>query len=229
MPWREELTLGLRALLGLVLPLDCPECQRPSGTRRPPWCDDCAPRRETRIVHPRPRPGRMPLTVASGEYAGPLRAAVIAYKDGRRELARDFVETLVGLCRDQGWTESCVLVPIPSSRTAVRRRGFDHLQPLVAGIVRELPGLVRLEMIARPPHQRDEQRSALQRRVRLYSLTPAAADGDLTSLPVVLVDDVATSGWTLASAAAALEDSGYEVLGAVVVAAAVLRKAHPNG
>lgn len=222
----DELALGWRALLGLVLPVDCPGCEQDSDWQREPWCTACAPEYDLRTVEPTPRPAELPVTYCCGEYDGALREALLAYKDGRRrDLGRDFAIFLSMAANDAGW-KGCTLVPIPSSRRAIRMRGFEHTLDLARRCARQLEGADVAQLLARPrPGEDQGGRRARQRARRTHSLRPSVARRAEYTGPIVLIDDIATTGWTLASARRALENGGYEVRGALVLAAPVLRAA----
>lgn len=72
------------ALLDLLVPSECAGCHRPGQA----WCSDCA-----RLLGP-PfpiRPDGLPPVYALSHYAGPVRTALLAYKErGHRELAEPF-------------------------------------------------------------------------------------------------------------------------------------------
>lgn len=217
--------LVARAVLGLVLPSDCPMCEASSDLRRMPWCAHCAPVLDAQEVRPRPRPAGLPATWAAGDYEGALREGVLLFKDGtRRDLARDLADLLAGVLAAAGWRTGITLVPIPSARAAVRARGFDHTMELVRRVAARLPGADRLALLARPRHVGADQRTAVQRADRTFALKVAAGRTRLSDRPLVLVDDVATTGWTLAAATHALRAGGYDVAGAAVLAATLLRR-----
>jgi len=116
------------------------------------------------------------------------------------------------------------VVPVPSARSSVRRRGADLTALLARETARGLreAGLeVTLDRALAAAGQRSRGRSSSARwdaaRVRLR-LQPRARC-------VVLVDDVMTTGATLARASACLEDAGTAVIGALVLAATPRRGA----
>ncbi|MCO7219965.1 ComF family protein, partial [Klenkia sp. PcliD-1-E] len=75
----------LDPLVDLVLPRVCAGCGRPGHL----LCPRCAVLlTRPRLAAPRRHPDGFPPTVAAGAYAGPVRPAVVAFKErGRAELA----------------------------------------------------------------------------------------------------------------------------------------------
>src|SRR5262249_9024812 len=120
--------LGLvwTALTELVLPRRCAGCGRPGEL----LCAGCRP-----SGPPLRLPGFDVLVLAAGRYEHRLRSAVLAYKErGRRELARPLAQllALAPLLSLRGPRAGpVVLVPVPSARAAVRKRGGDHVLRLV--------------------------------------------------------------------------------------------------
>ena len=119
-------------------------------------------------------------------------------------------------------SEPPILVPIPSSRAAARQRGGDHLMRLAAEVAPQ-HGLQVLPALRLAGRGRDSaglpaaQRAAnLAHRMRAV---PAAA-----GRPVLIVDDIVTTGATVAEAARALQAAGWQVCGAAVIAATRLRR-----
>lgn len=208
-------------LLDLVLPARCVSCGR-GGLL---WCLACRPASDPEPVG---LPAAPPI-VAAGEYGGALRSALLAYKErGHRALAAPLAGYLsdavdVG-CRDLGGPAGGpLLVPVPSSRSAARQRGGDHLLRLVAEVAPQ-NGLQVLPALRLPGRGRDSAGlSAAQRSVNLahrMRAIPAASER-----PVLLVDDIVTTGATLVEASRALQAAGWQVCGAAVIAATRLRRA----
>jgi predicted amidophosphoribosyltransferase len=122
-----------------------------------------------------------------------------------------------------------LLVPVPSAPAAVRARGGDHVDRLAraaADRLRRDGGTVRVaRLLAAARGRRDsaglgpaDRRANLAGAFR-WSGRPA----DVPGTPVVLVDDLVTTGATLAEAAALLRTVGVGPVYAAVVAATVRR------
>jgi predicted amidophosphoribosyltransferase len=230
----------IRPLLDLLLPSACVGCSRPAG----PLCEPC----RSHLLRPRPHrpdpcPPGLPRLATSADYAGPVRGALVAYKErGRRELARVLGEALAvavdELLRTAGGRPPpLVLVPVPSWRGTARRRGGQHVDRLARRAAERLRGcglavtvVPALSCVGGP--EDSAELTALER--------AGAAPGRFTALPrrvgevlaltragarVVLVDDVVTTGSTLVDAARALAAGGLRASGAATVAATQRRHA----
>ncbi|MGY2129172.1 ComF family protein [Blastococcus sp. SYSU DS0617] len=219
------------ALADLVLPRTCAGCGLPGHL----LCRGCAALlARPHLAAPRRFPEGFPPTVAAGAYDGPVRPAVLAFKErGRAELAGPLgtalalaVAAVVSAVPGPP-PRQVLLVPVPSSAAALRVRGRDHVRELTARAVSELRAAgvpaAQARLLCRRGRVRDSAGlSAGERRANLagtFALRPAegVVDGAL-----VLVDDVVTSGATLTEAAAVLaaraRPGGPPVLGAVVAA-----------
>jgi predicted amidophosphoribosyltransferase len=232
------------ALTDLVLPRRCP-CGEALADERPrvrlsAVCRGCraallsgAPL----AARPYPRPAGLPACSAAAAYGGSVRRCLIAYKErGWRSLAPALalalLKALGALAPAAGASQPVLLVPVPASRAALRSRGFDHVALLVRSALRLMPASFAgrwdwsplLCQVRRVGDQAGLPASAragnvagsLALRPGLGRLAAARASR------LVLVDDVLTSGATLAEAARALRAGGLRTHNAVVVAA-VLR------
>jgi predicted amidophosphoribosyltransferase len=165
-----------------------------------------------------------------------MRRCLIAYKErGRRDLAPVLALALVKvLCELATDTSGPVLlVPVPPSRVALRTRGFDHVALLVRLALRLLPPASAAGWGWSPllyPTRRVADQAGLPAAARARNVAGSlcARQGigrrAVSGKPplIVLVDDVLTSGATVAEATRALRAGGQRVHAAAVVAA-VLR------
>nr|WP_218859788.1 ComF family protein [Petropleomorpha daqingensis] len=212
----------------LVLPRTCAGCGVPGAV----LCRRCG-RLLTRphLAAPRRFPIGFPPTVAAGAYEGPVRAAVLAFKErGRPELGRTLGTALAlataSVVAGVAHTEPVLLVPVPPSAAGLRSRGRDHVRELTRSAVAELraAGVAAGEarLLRRRGRVRDSAGlSAAQRRANLAGTFVLAGAAPSRGL-LVLVDDVVTSGATLTEAAGVLARTrtvnATPVLGAVVAA-----------
>lgn len=220
----------LGALADLVLPRTCAGCGLP-GAMLCPRCRGLLAR--PRPATPRRFPDGFPPAAAAGTYAGPVRPALIAFKErGRAELARPLGAALAlavaAVVTAAGPRRPVLLVPVPSTAAAVRARGRDHVRELTRVAVAELraAGLDAdtVRLLRRRGRGRDSaELSAAQRRANLAGsfVVEPLRSVVRRGARLVVVDDVVTSGATLTEAAGALERAfpgGPVVLAAVVAA-----------
>lgn len=222
-----------QVLLDLVLPVSCAGCATPTVA----LCPGCAPLLAGSAwpTAPHPGPPGFPRCWAVAGYDGAVRSAVIAYKErGRRDLLRPLGSALATAVR-AGATGPVLLIPVPSAPAAVRARGTDttgRLATAAAALLRRT-GVPAAPWPVLRLRRRTQDSAGLNAADRMANLAGAmAADPRrLTrrrtppaSLPtLVLVDDLVTTGASLAEAARALAVAGYPAGCAAVVAATVRR------
>lgn len=223
----------LADLLDLVLPADCVGCAA-TGVVLCPVCavELAAPARPCR---PTPAPAGLPPGWCVGAYAGVLRAVLLAYKEhGRGGAARPLAAALARSVEAATATaadgQRVWLVPVPSRRAAVRARGGDHMLRLAGEAARQLRRQGRPVFVARALRHRGaaQDSAGLDTAARSANVAGAfaAVPGRVTRPGMlVLVDDLVTTGATLAAATAALTTAGLRPVATAVVAATTRRAA----
>jgi len=200
------LTILAGALRDLVLPASCIGCSRPGVV----LCGQCCA-----VPEPDVAPvGGIPVSAAATYDAG-VRAALISYKERDR---RDLALPLGALLAKAVGAPRPNLVPMPSARASQRRRGGDHVLRLARVAARELDGRIATPLRMCRPVLDSAGLGAAQRRANLAGAM-AAAPPQQRETPVVLVDDIVTSGATMGEAIRALRSSGWLVTAAAAVAA----------
>lgn len=202
------------ALLDLVLPRRCAGCADP-GWSLCPACGAVLARPPAGVVAD--GPSRLPPLAAWGAYADPLRGVLVAHKDrGRLALVRPLGRALAAAVATLEVPRGAVVVPVPSAPAAVRARGHDHARRLAASTGRSL-GLPSRRLLRQTRDVADS--AGLGAAERAANLAGAlAARRALVGVPVVVVDDVTTTGATLREAVRALRAAGAVVAGCAVVA-----------
>jgi ComF family protein len=112
-----------------------------------------------------------------------------------------------------------VLVPVPLSRSRARRRGYNQAERLASALARGSGLGFRPDLLRRVRDTRTQ--TALAPEARQANVAGAFVEAGQSEARVVLVDDVFTTGATLAAAATALLEAGAESVGAVTFARAV--------
>lgn len=235
------------ALLDLVLPQSCAGCAGAPGL----ICAGCArlligPAWPAR---PSPAPPGLPPSWAVARYEGAVATMLVTHKERGRAglagplgtaLARAVLAAATGVGAVPGVNAPeiatgavsggpLLLVPVPSAPAAVRARGGD---PVLRMAMAAAGGLLRdglrvdcarlLTQVRRVADQAGLP--GAERAANLAGALAVSRPAAVLRRRVVVVDDVITTGASLAEAARALEAAGAHVLGVATVAATLRRR-----
>ena len=233
-PLSRVLSVPAELLLGAA----CHGCDEP-GLGLCQRCRDQLAATEPRSAVPRPCPPGLPPTVTAAPYDELHRRLISSHKERQawllsRVLGDRLAVAIEQLVGDHPPTP-LILAPIPSAPAAVRHRGRDATAAIAVRAAKQVRTGVRpvsvLRMLygVRKLADQTELNAAERRRnldgafaVRASALRRASR---LPGARVVLVDDLVTTGSSLAEACRAVTEAGVEVVGAAVVAATVRRRA----
>ncbi|GAA1803600.1 ComF family protein [Agromyces neolithicus] len=213
--------------LAVLAPVECSGCRRPDRA----VCDAC---RHALAAHPIPvsRPGLeqrdAPPVWAALQYAGPVAAVIGAFKDaGRtdaapllgRALHTSIAFALAGAPDDRP-IEVCT---IPSTARALRERGYRPVELMLGR------SGIRSSPVLRLARDRADQAGLGVEARRANAERALVAPRPLNGRRFLVVDDVLTTGSTLAEAMRALAAAGAATVALAVLAETPLRRPRSTG
>jgi ComF family protein len=209
-----------------LLPSQCEVCRSWS---RGALCADC----QARYARPRPACARCGLrlgldaaacgaclrepppyatTVCAADYGFPWVGLIAALKfQGRVELAPVLARQLAGAVVARGAALPQRVLPVPLSAARLAERGYNQAWELARGAARVLGLPADTGLLQRPldtPHQTGLARAERQRNLRGAFMVVPDKRPALQGAHLALVDDVMTTGATLAEAARVLLRGG---------------------
>ncbi|WP_414543950.1 ComF family protein [Nostoc sp. CCY0012] len=219
-------TNNLKGFLNLFLQSNCPLCQKPASGE---FCLYCA-RQLHNCHHQDPTTlWQKPIPVFGwGMYGGPLKRAIATMKyDNQPQIARPLGQWL-----GEAWLSNLsqykpLVIPIPLHTSKQKQRGYNQAALIAqsfcqtTGLKLQLNGLARVrETEAQFGLSASERENNL---VAAFAVSRELRDRRL-KIPVLLVDDIYTTGATARSAVQTFHECGIAVLGLAAVATAVKDK-----
>ena len=196
----------------------CPQCALALPAKVA--CPDCAG-----------RPASLDEVVAAFDYVSPTDSLILRYKNARQfHLASCFAALALAAIQDHSpnwpltpWPAGAPLIPIPGSRTSLRRRGFNPASEFAVQLGRRLHRPVLQTTLYREPDSlKQSTLNRQQRQANTAHLYYCARN--MPESCAILVDDVLTTGSTLHAAASALRAAGVQRVCAVVIARTPLQE-----
>lgn len=185
----------LRGLVDLIAPPRCAACDLLLDPGEEGFCGACEPLIE--------RLSGAEGAMAALRFGGPLADAMRRFKyGGRSELARPLAALVVERAR-----AACAgidaIVPVPLHARRLRERGYDQTSLLAGELARAVGVPRRLDLLTRS--RATATQASLDRAGRLANVERAfVASPRAAGLRLLVLDDVRTTGATLADASRAL-------------------------
>ncbi len=211
---------NIQGLLNLFLESRCPLCDRSTTTE---FCLDCTRQlQKCQLSHPHQLEQQLPI-FAWGNYHGTLKRALCALKyENQPQIARP-----LGAWLAESWlkspfaTNQVIVVPIPLHANKQKQRGYNQAE-LIAESFCTFTGL-KLQPVGLIRQKDTEAQFNLSPQQRTQNLNMAFALGtefcrQRPNIPVLLLDDIYTTGATASFAAKVLQQEGIVVGGMVAIA-----------
>jgi ComF family protein len=206
----------LRAVAGLVVPPACSICDA-SVAPADSICARC--RHALSLLGPlRSSVGDLEV-LSAARYEGVARRLVARLKFSSRLVLAEVAADRMAAAADAGIAAG-VLVPVPAAPSRQRARGFDTASYLTRLISRRTRCPV-VECLARRDARRQFGRPRSERLADPPRIEWSRRVAGPPAGPVWIVDDVATTGATLAACARVLRDAGADEVRALTFARAI--------
>lgn len=218
----------LRAVAGraldLALPATCVGC----AAEGPPLCHVCARRLDARLESPAGvaigLPGDLPEPLVQLEWCAPFHGVVRDALHAIKYTGETRIATPLGAAVARRWSRvgvgAQVVVHVPVHAERARQRGYDQAERIarVAATSLGLPHVPALQRVRATTAQFDlDRRDRAANVARAFAVRPDALDR-VHGRWVLLVDDVVTTGATLAACGDALEAAGTTAVSGIAVA-----------
>ncbi|MDQ3877878.1 MAG: hypothetical protein M3290_05955 [Actinomycetota bacterium] len=186
------------AFTELVAPARCVTCRR----RGAALCDTCG--RDLRGPLGLPSITHVDRLFVPWFYEGAARDLVLGLKIRSLAFAAEAMAEAIWHRVVADGTRCRTITWVPARRADIRKRGFDHAR-LIAEALADRLGLAAAGLLHRIGTQSDQ--AALSRAERARNLR-GAFTAERVGGPILLVDDLITTGATLAACATALRTAG---------------------
>jgi predicted amidophosphoribosyltransferase len=144
--------------------------------------------------------------ICAHSYEGWLRDRIIEYKSGNYQLGRGLAEVLLAKCFEP--LTNITIVPIPSSSEKIALRQIDTIGNL-ANQLKKLDSKIQIKKVLGFRHLVQDQVGLTQLQ-RAENMQNAFRSTKAIHGQVFLLDDVVTTGSTMAAAAVALKEAGAD-------------------
>ena len=221
-PLHNLVELAGRSLLDTLYPLECvgcggagkvicDKCAADLPILKPPYCRVCAtPGNFARCQTCAESIRQFDGVRAPFRYAGAIRQAILALKYGGIKAGAPQLGDLLADYLDENPLPGEIVAPVPMHQRRLRERGYNQAELLARRVAAHSELRYERELLFRTRQVEPQAGigSAAQRAVNVSGSIGMSGGCDVSGASVILIDDVATTGSTLESCAAALKQAG---------------------
>ncbi|NLY09584.1 MAG: ComF family protein [Tissierellia bacterium] len=157
--------------------------------------------------------------IAATAYTKPIDEWIHRYKFKREKAWTGiFVELMrKAILENDIWSEDPLIIPVPIHKKRLKQRGFNQSELLARELATKINAMVGDYLIKTKNTQDQIELSSEKRRENLRGAIKATRP--IPPVPILLVDDIITTGSTLSECAKALKEMGATEVHAVVLSA----------
>ncbi|MDR3128196.1 MAG: hypothetical protein LBT99_02590 [Bifidobacteriaceae bacterium] len=162
----------------------------------------------------------------ANNYNIPIKPIILQWKDhARKDLNKIIIKRIMHAFTTANWQKispNLILVPIPSTKKAIRQRGFCQTKTLAHAIANNWQNITVRNLLIKKGGMAAHKLTKKQTRHAEFYLNKSNYQINqlANSTPVVLIDDVVTTGNTIIKCQQILEQNNYKVIGTAVIAEA---------
>lgn len=205
-------------LLDFFLKPSCPLCDRPTSTTLCIYCDRQLQSEQLND----PLQKTAPFILAWGSYSGTLKRAIAQCKYQNHPQLGYHLGELLG----QTWldTTPCQLlvtaIPIPLHSEKQRQRGFNQAELIAKGFCNRTGISLNRSLLRVKSTEAQFQLNIIDRQQNLANAFQLKPNHKLQGRSIILIDDIYTTGATIAAASQALQKAGIKTAGIAVTSIA---------
>lgn len=205
-----------RRAVSLILPNRCPFCDGVIGIGEY-WCEDCYGRLSFVDKQPEP-PHDTDMLLCCCYYGGRARSAILRMKDGGYAYSYEAFAVMMTELVGELMAEIDFVAAVPTSRRRKRELGYAQAEKLAQDIARR--GRKPFRRVLGASAEKKEQKH-LNKEERLENARKSYKIVDkeyICGKNILLVDDVCTTGATIAAISKLLKEAGAKAVYAIAFA-----------